>query len=527
MRSEELDHPIRILLVEDDPESGMALSLMLGKRGVGCAVVSTGTQGLDEFRSGAYDVVVTDIRLPGLNGVDLLRAIRSESAEFPVILLTGFDSLDSAIQSIRLGAQDYILKPLGAIEDLLLPVQNAVRTHRVLLRNKALEGELRRGAERYALATRAAKVGLFDLDVKTGEFYVDPLVKGFLGYEDHEVANRGEAWRALIHPDDLPSATDALKKLLKGEARQMELECRMLHRDGRPRWIAVTATLAGEAAAPSARVVGTIGEITAQKTAGIELRLLSGELERRVRERTAELEAANRELEAFSYSVSHDLRAPLRAISGFSHIILEEGGLSEAAAENLERIRAAARKMSGLIDDLLGLSRITRREMQRRRVDLSGLARHVVEDLRKEAPERHVDVAVADGLEAEGDPELIENVLRNLLENAWKFTSKTEHACIEFGMRRAEREMGGGDSASRLPQSALAQRVFFVRDNGAGFDMAYADKLFGPFQRLHSEAEFPGSGIGLATVQRIIRRHGGYVWAEGEVGKGATVFFTI
>ncbi len=223
-------------------------------------------------------------------------------------------------------------------------------------------------------------------------------------------------------------------------------------------------------------------------------------------------EAAIQELEAFSYSVAHDLRAPLRAIDGFSQALEEDlGGKLEAESkDHLERVRSAAQHMALLIDGLLGLSRLTRGELARERVDLTRIARQAAARLRDGAPDRQVDLVVQDGLEVEGDARLLTAAMDNLLGNAWKFTAKCAKPRIEVG-RRTE---GGGP-------------VFFVRDNGAGFEQAYAHKLFGAFQRLHSTTEFEGSGIGLATVQRIVRRHGGRVWAQGEKDRGATFYFTL
>ncbi len=243
-----------------------------------------------------------------------------------------------------------------------------------------------------------------------------------------------------------------------------------------------------------------------------EIRRLNEELEDRVHRRTAELEASNRELEAFAYSVSHDLRAPLRAIDGFSRALEEDWGdlLGEEGKKYLERIRAGCDRMAGLIDDLLDLSRITRAEMNLGTVDLSELAREIMEGLRREGPERRVDVTIAPGMSARGDRTLVRLALYNLLENAWKFTRQTEGAAIEFGCEHRD-----------------GREVWYVRDNGVGFDTAYVDKVFMPFQRLHRADEFPGTGIGLAIVQRIVQRHGGQLWAEGTPGKGATFYFTL
>jgi signal transduction histidine kinase len=250
---------------------------------------------------------------------------------------------------------------------------------------------------------------------------------------------------------------------------------------------------------------------------GLERRVAerTHELEERneaLRRNTAELLAANSELDAFAYSVSHDLRAPLRSIDGFSQVLLEDyaAKLDQAGQDSLHRVRAASQRMGMLIDDLLKLARVTRTEMRTEVVDLSGLARDIVADLQRSSPARSVEFAIAQGLEARGDPRLLRVALENLLRNSWKYTAKQAQPRIEFASIATNGE-----------------RAFMVRDNGAGFDMRYADKLFGVFQRLHSAAEFEGTGVGLATVRRIITRHGGRIWAEGVVDRGATFYFTL
>jgi light-regulated signal transduction histidine kinase (bacteriophytochrome) len=243
-----------------------------------------------------------------------------------------------------------------------------------------------------------------------------------------------------------------------------------------------------------------------------ELRRARDELEKRVSDRTRDLVSANRELEAFSYSVSHDLRGPLEVLNGFSYVLQTKHSsqIDSAGKEALESIRAAARRMSELIDDLLNLSRLTTSSMHREPVDLSAFARAIMEELRRETPERQVEFVAPASVDVYGDPRLLRIVMDNLLRNAWKYTSRHERARIELG-----RENKNG------------RVVYFVRDDGSGFDQRSADRLFQPFRRLHSAAEFPGNGIGLATVRRIIQRHGGEVWAEGAVEKGATFYFTL
>jgi signal transduction histidine kinase len=243
-----------------------------------------------------------------------------------------------------------------------------------------------------------------------------------------------------------------------------------------------------------------------------EIERINADLEQRVRERTAELEYTNAELEAFCYSVSHDLRAPLRAIDGFSQAMLEDFPevVPAEARRYLGRIRASTQRMGQLIEDLLNLSRVSRAGLHKQAVNMGELARQVAAELQSRESGRKVEVSISEGMQATGDPRLLRAALENLIGNAWKFSSKVEAPRIEVGVLRGD-----------------GKATFFVKDNGAGFDMAYASKLFGAFQRLHAASEFAGSGIGLATVQRIIHRHGGRVWADAKVGEGAVFYFTL
>ena len=323
----------------------------------------------------------------------------------------------------------------------------------------------------------------------------------------------GEQFVDLMVPADLRDEVQDVHSAMVGDlpaARHHENE--ILTRSGERRLIRWSNTVLRSA---SGEMLGTasIGEdITERKRAEDEVLRLNADLERRVIKRTAALEAANNELEAFDYSISHDLKAPIRHIDGFSTMLIEEYGdrLDERGRSCLQRIQGAAHRMEQLVDDLLSLSLVSRGEMNRKDVDLSALAQQVCAGLRQVEPGRDVDCVVASGLTAHADAGLMRIVLENLIGNAQKFSAERNGAKIEFGSVTAE----GGP-------------VYFVRDNGVGFDAAYADKLFAPFQRLHAQNEFTGTGIGLATVRRIIARHGGKVWAEGVVNQGATIHFTL
>jgi PAS domain S-box-containing protein len=315
----------------------------------------------------------------------------------------------------------------------------------------------------------------------------------------------------FVHPDDIPNATETFAQLTQNPGATVHTEIRGQHRDGSWHTFEVIGkNLLDDPAV--AGIVANFRDITERKLAEQEVHRLNEELEQRVIERTTQLQAVNKELEAFAYSVSHDLRAPLRSIDGFSQILMEDytDKLDDEGKDYLQRVRSASQRMGELIDDILSLSRVTRGEMRYESVDLSALAETIRTELQQSQPERQVEFTTTPGLVARGDSHLLRAALDNLLGNAWKFTKTRAPARLEFGMVKNN-----------------GQLAYFVRDNGVGFDMAYADKLFGAFQRLHSPSEFEGTGIGLATVQRIIHRHGGNIWAESVVDQGTTFYFTL
>ncbi len=322
---------------------------------------------------------------------------------------------------------------------------------------------------------------------------VNPAFEAVLGFSAEELCTK--SYLDFIHPDDIERTIKEVEKQMLTKQQVFSFENRYRCKDGSFKWLSWKSAPVGDFMYAAAR------DMT-------EHRLASEELKRA----KEALEAANKELESFSYSVAHDLRAPVRSILGFGGLILEESAtLGTEAKGHLDRMVGAGKRMGILIDGLLDLSRLAKKSLAKQSVDLSILAQDVLAEIQATDPERKVTFTVAPKLMAEGDPMLLKVVLSNLLGNSFKYTAKTG--------RPTEIELGSTDQDGA--------RAFFVRDNGAGFEMKYADKLFGAFQRLHSEREFEGTGIGLATAHRIIQRHGGKIWASAEAGKGATFFFTV
>lgn len=361
----------RLLIADDETDLREALCEILAQEGYATTGFNSGFEALQALREHDFDALLTDLTMPGMDGIALLRAGLEIDPDLVGIVMTGQATIQTAVDAMKVGAFDYVLKP----------------------------------------------------------FELTPLLQTL--------------------------------------ARAMEVR---------------------------------------------RLRREKAQLEQRIAERTVQLEVANRELESFSYSVSHDLRAPLRAIEGFSRALVEhcDAALDVRGRDYVSRIRTATERMKQLIEDLLSLSQVTRSEIRRESVALSELAQKVAEDLQRSQPERRVQFVIAPGVTAQGDTRLLRVALENLLGNAWKFTSRHPQARIEFGVLQQ-----GGET------------VYYVRDDGAGFEMEYAHRLFGTFQRLHASAEFEGTGIGLATVRRIIHRFGGQVWGEGAVEHGATFYFTL
>ncbi|HEY8506888.1 MAG TPA: response regulator [Steroidobacteraceae bacterium] len=368
----------RVLIVDDEKAQMEALLNTLKFEGYRTTGFSSPRQALAELKAGEYEVLLTDLKMPEMDGIELIRAARQKDPDIVGIVMTGHGTIDTAVAALQGGALDYVLKPFK-LNEILTVIGRALETRRLRIENALLQ--------------------------------------------------------------------------------------------------------------------------------------------QREREQAAELAAAYRDLESFSYSVSHDLRSPLRAIRGFTEMYLEEFGstVPERGRTYLQQVTEGAARMDQLIEDLLKFCRFSRAPLRKQKVDLDAAARKIIADLQAREPERTINIEIGELPPCEGDPSLLQQVLINLLSNAFKFTRQKQPACIAVGSFVADSPVHPGST----------ERVYFVRDNGAGFNPKYADKLFGVFQRLHSAEEFEGTGVGLSIVQRVLQRHGGRIWAEGAPGQGATFYFVV
>lgn len=517
-----------VLVVDDSATFREHLAAALKARGYGVLTAGTGEDGLRIAADERPAAILVDAMLPGVDGPTVVRRLRLDGAlrRTPCLLMTGSEGPETELQALDAGADGFVRKDDASV--ILARLAAA-------LRGTGLEP----GEPGAASLLGPKRI----LAVDDSPTYLQEVTTALTG-EGYDVVFARSGEEALRHLEVQPVDCILLDLLMPGLSGQET--CRRIRAtpalrdvplimltavDDRQAMIEGLAAGADDYIAKASEFQVLKARVRAQirrrqfedENRRIREQLMRTEMEaaearaaREIAETRAalldELSRKNRELEAFSYSVSHDLRAPLRSIQGFGSILRKSCGdtLGPADRETLNRILAATSRMDQLIEGLLNLSRLTRAELRREPVDLSVFARDVVEELRQGNGARDVECVIPDRLTAAGDPTLLRLVLQNLFGNAWKFTRKRERARIEFGVTEESGE-----------------RAYFVKDNGAGFDMGHAEKLFRPFQRLHPAADFPGIGIGLATVQRIVDRHGGRVWAAGTPDRGATIYFTL
>lgn len=496
----------RILVVEDEPAHAEAIRRSLEEaEGAELLILRSLQEFREQWSTWSPDIALIDLNLPDGRATEVL-ADSTTSQAFPVIVMTSYGSEQTAVEALKSGALDYLVKSPEAFLSLPRTLERWLREWQLLQDGRRMQQELREGEELFQSILETTQDGFLVSDPQGRLLQVNEAYCRMSGYGLAELLAMSiselDAEKSPLEIDDHIRAIAH-----KGIDR---FETRHRRKDGSTYDVEVTVQCKPER---TKSMISFIRDITARKQAEKTIRHFNHTLEQRVLERTTQLEAANQEMEAFSYSVSHDLRAPLRGIDGFSQALVEDyqDRLDETGRNYISRIRAGTHRMGQLIDDLLKLSRVCRSEPIRVQTDLSDLCRKVVDELAQSAPERRIEVSIQPGLSAWVDRNLLQVSLENLLRNAWKFTSKSENPRIEVG----ETTSPSGEPA------------FFIRDNGAGFDMEHRGKLFNAFQRLHSTNEFEGTGIGLAIVKRIIHRHGGRIWAEAEPGKGAAFFFTL
>jgi len=504
-----MSQPLNLLIVEDSQDDAEQLVSLLRPAGYGPAYEIVDT--LPAMRSALerkdWDVITSDHSMPHFSAPAALALARELRPNTPFIVVTGENDLDLAVSLMKNGARDYIRKE--ELARLVPTIEEVMREVEAKREHQQAEHLLQVSEARYRRLFETAQDGILMLDAETGQITdVNPYLIKMLGYPREDFLGK-MLWEIGSFKDSEASKSTFLELQSQGYVRYDDLPLEASdERRIDVEFVSNVYTVGDK------RVIQcNIRNITRRKQAEAKVRHVNEELEQRLRDRTVQLEVLNKEAENFNHSISHNLRAPLRWIGGFAQV-LEDNYASRLDAEGqrfIHKIRSSAEHMGGLLDGLIEVARFSRTELRREPVDLTAMVERIAAELQQNAPDRTVEFVVAQGILANGDPQLLRRVLENLLNNAYKFTAIRTCARIEFGTS---------------PQ-ADGRVAYFVRDNGIGFDMAYADRLFGAFQRLHTAKEFPGAGIGLATVERIVHRHGGQVWAQGAENTSATFYFTL
>lgn len=493
-----MNQPARILVVEDESIVAFNLQQRLSMLGYDVpAIAVSGQESIDLVEQTRPDLVLMDIHIQGdMDGIEVAAKLR-ETHAVPVIYLTAY-SEDSTLERARkTQPYGYLLKPFSERE-LHATIQMAFERHR-------LENELNDSRRLLQQALDAASLGVMELDKATRNITPSPRTADLIGWPHDQPLTLTDLI-ARVDAAERDAIATKLHNCLN-DLRHFSEEFRVLAEGTTPRWIKIDAGHVSDR-----RVTGVVQDVSDRKQSELRLKTLNESLENLVTARTDQLNQSLKELEAFSYSVAHDLRAPVRAIIGLSEMLVQTQPtrFDQEGIELIQRIAATGQRMRALIDALLHMARLNQVPMQLRVVDISSMASEIASQLMESEPQRVAEVRVSPKLEALADPTLVRALLDNLMRNAWKFCSRSKITRIDVGAKSV-----GGET------------VFFVRDNGCGFDMASADRLFGPFQRLHREDEYAGTGIGLTIVQRIVMRHGGRVWAFSEPGLGAAFHFTL
>lgn len=506
-----MDKPLKLLIVEDSKID--AALIMDELKTAGLALISRRVETPEEYRKALedenWDVICSDYHMPRFTALAALKILQESGLGIPFIIVSGSIGEELAVQALHKGANDYLMK--DNLARLASAVEREVKEARERQARKQIEELLKETENSYRRLVEGVKdYGIFMVGNQGNILSWNAGAQHIMEYQADEII--GKPFTCFFTPEDIEKGKPQKELDVARTQGRYESEGELVRKSG-SRFIShnVVTPVYNDAGALTG-YSKILRNVTKQKQTEERIRQLTEELEQRVRERTNQLELVNKELESFTHSVSHDLRAPLRNLAKLSQILLSRHHerLDEESRQYLIYILESSQQALQLAGALLDLSRVTSAPLEKGPVDLSQVAEEIAKGLQEDEPQRQVEWKISKDLSGYGDPILIKIALQNMLENAWKFTSQTPKAVIEFSSKQENR-----------------QTVFYVRDNGVGFDPEYADKLFKPFQRLHSADEFYGTGVGLATVQRIIHRHGGHVWAEGAVTQGATFYFTL